>query len=424
MSLFRARRSAILALLASGVLAGQALAATWAPARPASPQHAWSGPGSLARTDAEPAPVLHMVYTTDWIDGVQASDGGPHQGVYYRRRAENGTTWSTPKRLSQPGKHADRGVIAAHGNLVEAMWQTFASYDHPDPTAVRKLHVRRSLDQGVTWGPISLFFYDGEATDAQSVTIVGTEMFVVKTSANDGGISIWSYDCDPGGGCGGIGVSIGTTANHGPEGLAGGAVVAGNAHDIAIAWIADDVGTIKARFGDIDFHFSPEATIATGARDTRAGIDIDMKGDRTVFTWSTGDAIKVRVRKGTTLGPPRTVATFSPGGTFKSGYLPAVQLLGAERIGVAWSECRRADCSTAAASVNGVDLAWRESTDNGVTWSTKATLANSTSNADRRRNEAPSIQWAGGSTRFVLSSSSSANRAVRRVFLQEGDGAP
>jgi hypothetical protein len=426
MSSSRVRWPTCLALLASVLLAGQALAATWTAPSAVTPNHAWSGPGSLARTGG-PTPYLHMVYTTDRIGGVQVSDGGPYQGVFYRRRAQNGTTWSAPKRLSQPGKHADRPVIVATDELVTVMWQTFESYDHPDTSADRRLWLRQSDDRGSTWMPAKERSNPagdpGYPMEPHAIGAAGNEVVYAEMRSSSGDIFVWDYTCDGQGGCGGSGSAQGHTTNPGPHGFAGYPAFDVSGRKFALAWMADGSGTIKARFAT-DWRFGPTVTVATGSRHTRAGIGIDIAGDRAVVAWSTGSSIKVRVRTGSTFGPVRTIASFSAGGTFKSGYLPAVQLVGSQGIGVGWSECRRADCSASAGSRAGVDLAWRESSDNGAHWSSKTTLANASTTADGRRSEAPSIAWAGAATRFVLFSTSSANHALERVDLRRGSGAP
>lgn len=321
-------------------------------------------------------------------------------------------------------------MIVAGGDVLNAMWQTFPSYDSPDPMGRRGLFFRTSRNAGKTWGRIYDFSFmstgdpPGEPMGVGSIAMAPFTYFT-RASGTTGVFEVSTFSCSHGG-CAGVGEYIGGTTNHGPEGLVAHEAIAVSGNKLAVAWVADDLGTIKARFSPDDVGtFGPEVTIANSSRTTKTGIDIAMKGGRTVIAWSTGSAIKLRSLDDGVLGPVRMVATFSEGGTFKSGYLPAVQLVGSEGVGVSWSECRRANCTAADASPDGVDLAWSESTDSGVTWSPRTALANSMSSVDRRRNEAPSIVWSGGeTTRSVLFSTSSANHQEQQVYLRRGTGTP
>lgn len=138
-----------------------------------------------------------------------------------------------------------------------------------------------------------------------------------------------------------------------------------------------------------------------------------------------GTAIKLRVINGAVpAAQVRTVQTFSADGMFKRGYRPSIAATGADGIAVAWTECRSTTCSVSAGSTSGVDLAGRESTDGGVTWSPRFRLADSTLDAKQRRNEDPSLVFGDATKRHVLWTASSADGSTSKLLLRTGSGTP
>jgi hypothetical protein len=184
---------------------------------------------------------------------------------------------------------------------------------------------------------------------------------------------------------------------------------------------------LKARFSaDRGSHFEPAVTLTNVATGPAQAFAL---GNRIAVVYPEPDGIKLRSKTTGAFGPERVVAPFSSDQTFKNGYTPTVTLFGQQTIGVAWSECRRANCTGVnGTSPKGVDVAWRESTDNGATWKAKVALTNSTSTASgsnsRRISDNPLILYTSSTTRHVVYNTSSINFSTSQLQLRTGRGAP
>jgi hypothetical protein len=422
--------------LLSLVLAGEALAAvTWQSPAVLPGSFAWNSGQGLARTASTSSGVLtaylQAQYTTDYIGGVFASDSGPHMGVYHLRRSESSTSWSTPLRLNPADQHGSRGAIAAAGRWVYAAWASQESLESYDPGAGRALYLRYNTNHGrvAYWSgavalsapacPVPPGTCVEPRIDHPSLAAAGTRLYIAYTDGNTGRIILVSgtrpfegFTAGP----------IGTTSALTDEGYSGEPAVAAIGSTVAVAWRSNASGTIKARVStDYGAHWQTAVTLGTGSVSGPQGHGL---GSRLAFAWTTATGVLLKVRQSGTWQSTRTVATFSSTGTFKAGYGATVALVGTSAIGVAWANCRRSDCEAVSGSANGVDLAWRESTTNGSAWKSTRTLANSTANASRRRNDFPSIAWSNSGRRNVLYTASSFDRGYERVFLRIGTGAP
>ncbi len=101
------------------------------------------------------------------------SQGGD---IYYSRSTDNGKTWSSDIRLSlNSGQYVEQPTIAfdKKNSLMYAFWNE----DRNPHSGKYQIYYRRSIDNGLTWGPVTRFTNTG--SNAQSPTIIpdGTGKF-------------------------------------------------------------------------------------------------------------------------------------------------------------------------------------------------------------------------------------------------------
>ena len=230
------------------------------------------------------------------------------------------------------------------------------------------------------------------------------------------------------GGSGTVGMTT-RLADDPDEGYSGMPVIAAIGNKVMVAWIA---GRRVAR--------SRQSCHPTTGRPGRIEVtlstaqvwDLAAAGDgtRMALTWANSTAIKLKVYTSSGWQTTRTVTTFSSAATYKVGYGPAVALTGNTRVGVAWSACTRSDCS--GGSTKGVNLRWRESSDNGASWKSTVTLATYTASSSKRFNDYPSVVMTSTPRRYVLYNTASSSildlqdghRGRQRDALTSSSAAP
>jgi hypothetical protein len=424
------RRSALAGLFLSVTVVGVALGAvTWQTQLPVPGYDNWSGREALARSSTSAAAYQQVIYSTNVINNVPVSDSGPYQPVLHRRLLEGTNTWSPAFRLTASGEHGDRGTIAAAGRWVVAAWVSIDSVDSYDPAGPRRLHWRANGNSGdpSAWGD-TLVTGDvctpGGCTPARidraSMTVGTSNLLMAYTDGNTGEIILSSLSLPFQGGTGGPVAT--TTATNGAEGFAGEPSVARSGSLAVLAWRADNAGTIRAMIStNGGGTWGPPSTVATGAIGAPSA---DASGGRAAVSWVASNGIKLRIHAGSAWGTTRTAQTFGSTLTYKGGTAVAVDLVGGSSVGVAYTACRAAGCSTATGGA-GIDVLWRESSNNGMSWFPARVLSNSaTTNATYRRGEAPSVDWPLATQRSVLFTRSSHDRSTSRVLLARGNGTP
>ena len=390
---------------------------TWSAADSVGPSYSWSLGGGLARTLSGSTEYLHVQMARDNIGGTWITDQGPYMGVYYVRYRAG--TETAPFRVNPSTRHGARATIAAAGQNVYVVWTSLvkAQYDTYDPALPRTLYFRRNSNHGSSsdWSATVRLTSTSGRIDWPIVAASGASVYVAYTDSDTGNIRLavsrdrgatWSTQ------------TLGTTIKANEGGKVGVPVVSVSGNTIAVAWLANGSRAVRARIStDGGVTWATPRTLASSSFYTVA---VHALGNRVAFSWTTTGGVLVQVWQAGSWKPVRTVTTFSSTGTFKAGYFPAVGLVGSTGIGVAWGECRIADCSANASG--GVDLAWRESTDNGVTWKRKVTLGNSTTGSWRFL-DFPSVVWANSSRRYLLYNATTATFSAYRVFIRSGDTA-
>jgi hypothetical protein len=396
---------------------------SWHTVHSVSPGSSWNDGLSLARTTTSTASYLHAVYATDVVNGQPVSDSGPRAGVYYRRGTSSGSSWGTPKRINGNGTHADHPAIATAGKYVYVAYETIGSWDAYDPSAPRVVELRLNSNHGASgaWQARRQFSSVSGRVDRPSIAAAGAYMYMAYTDADTGDIVVGRsyklYLPDSGG----LARNVGTTTNLQDEpddGYAGWPVIAGAGSNVVVAWVADASGAIKVRTSTN--HGNTWSSVRTLVGSGGASPAVSAAGGRLAVSWvdTAARALRLKVWSSGSWHTTRTVATYSPTRTYKAFGASAIALAGAKTVGVAWVACRQADCS--ASSTTGVDVRWRESSDNGKTWKHVHGVASYTDGSARRINDDPSVVLAGTSKRYVTYNTTSASGGSSRVRIRVG----
>ncbi|MBI2238523.1 MAG: exo-alpha-sialidase, partial [Actinobacteria bacterium] len=411
-----------------------ALALALLPARPAlaavswenqadvGPDYVWNYGSSLATSADGSTAYLHTQFDTDYVDGAFATDDGPHEGVYYLRSSDGGATWTAPRRLNPPERHADRGALAAEGSHVYVVWVSQASYDHYDPSERRVVFFRSNdaYGAGGAWGPTRRLSSKNGRVDLPAVAAAGDRVYVTWVDAKTAAVRVAT---SPDGGATWTTQTVGFTRATDPtgEGRYGYPSVGAGGTNVGVAWIANKRGTVRARIStDGGTTWEAEETLAaTGGNANHGSPSVDGLEDRLAFAWTTPSGVFARAWQAGTWGTTATVAAFD-GGTYVGGYDPAVALEGMAGMGIAWSDCKTAGCDTGSAAAR-IELSWSESDDNGATWSPREQVRGSQS-PDQRINDGASVAWDGPDTRYVLYNGWAANYIAYDLFLKVGTG--
>ena len=199
-----------------------------------------------------------------------------------------------------------------------------------------------------------------------------------------------------------VGTSVGTTTNDASNpdnGRDGYPVIAATGGTVLVAWISGAGSTISAKVStDYGNTWPDDPTTITSSQVW----DMSAAGStgRVALAWAQASGIKAKQYRNAAWGSTKTVASFSATGTYKTGYGTSITMAGTARVGVAWSSCTRSDCS--AGSTKGVNIRWRESTDNMANWKSPALIASYTASTSRRINDYPTAIISSKPTRWIM----------------------
>jgi hypothetical protein len=410
---------ATLSALLVVLLAGQTVlaAVSWSSPVFAGPRYGWNLGQGLARTVTSTSSYLHVQYSNDNVDPL---------GVYYRQGNAGGTSWGTAKRLNPGGEHAERGAIAATGSKVYVAWTTGAHLDPDyDPSAARRLRVRVNTSHGASTAWLATRSIDNfTRVGRPAIAASAGRLYVVVTDADSGQVHLIRNDGNNTSGGGWLGTHVGTTTRTSGvigDGYEGSPVVAAAGAVVMVAWVGSDAGTIKAKVSK-DYGKTWPATASTLASGQVWDLSASAGGTRIGIAWARETGIRARLYTGGAWRTTRTVASFSPTATYKAGYGTAIALAGTGRVGVAFSACTRLDCS--AGATKGVNVRWRESTDNGARWRAAVTIASYAAGSARRINDFPSVVMTTKPKRFITYNTASPTFSTYRLMVEVGRGKP
>lgn len=415
----RAGVSALAGLLMVLLASQSVLAAvSWTSAVNVSPTYSWnSGGQGLARTTTSTTSYLHTQYEYDNQEFI---------GIFYRRGNSSGSSWGTARRLNPTDEHAESGAIAASNPIVVVAFRTGNHLvDDYDPAAPRQVRVAVNTNHGSAsaWRDLSTFEAPTRV-GRPAVAVAGSWVYVVTTDADTGDIVLASSGDVVSPEWGWTAQTVATTTANAwtdGDGFEGWPVVAASGNTVMVAWVDSDAGTLLAKFSaDNGVTWDAEATTLTTADIWSAAAT--AKGSRFAVSWAQPSGVKAKLFDGISWGSIRTVASFSSTGSYKTGYGTDIALAGSARVGVAWSACTRSDCS--AGSTKGVNVRWRESTNNLSTWKDPVTIAKYSYGSSRRINDEPSVVMTSTPKRFVTYNTASSTYSTYRLVIEVGSGTP
>ena len=380
------------------------------------PNFGWNNGQSLARTATTGATYLHATYTTDRVSGAWVDDNGPYAGINYVRSSDQGSTFTTPKRLNPSTQHGSRGSLAASGSYVYATWVSTSRWIAFQPTAPRVLYLRRGSNHGSStgWGTIKRLTSLTGRVDFPTVAAAGANVYVAYTDSGSGSVRVrisrdraatWTT------------TSLGTTGWSTTSGKIGIPSIAASGNTVVVSWVWNASGAVKARVStDAGVTWGPAAGLSASSTDMPA---VAALGTRAAVAWTNGSAAIVRTWSAGTWSTPRSTGT-PTGATYTHSYGPAVALSGASGVSVAWSGCVTS-CETWTSSTR-ANLIWSESRDSGATWFAGQVIGSSGASTARRYNDYPSILWPSATVRHVLWNAGTAGTTSYRLLLRTGTG--
>jgi hypothetical protein len=410
-------RAARVWLVLTLVVASELLLASSAGAAPSwGPQRsvdtwAWSSGSSFARLSNGD---LIALQATDFSQGGFATDHGPYMGAFARTSSDRGATWSPPVRVSQGGKHAERGALAVSGGNAYAVWVTQQSYDHYDPSKPRTLYFRANPGGG--WGPTVALTKKKGRVDSPSIAASGKRVFIAWVDANTGQVRV-ARSSD--GGKTFVRSVIGKTTAVSPdeEGLRGSATIGAAGNAVGVAWIASGSGAIKVRVstnGGKRWHDSVSVVGSLGAANGGTP-SLRGWGDRLALAWTTPGGVFARIWS-RSWGATRTITTFGPSAAYRAGFDVEVIPSSGDRLGAVWSACRESGCDPLSARTR-VDILWSDG--GGEAWSAP-TLVQGSAHADQQINDSPTAVWMDGGAAIVGYTSRAPGWTSYGMFLRVG----
>lgn len=426
-SLFHRRRSRPFVVIVSALLmlllSTQAVVAavTWTSAVKTSYLYGFNTGQGLARTTSASTSYLHTQYTYTNTENT---------GVYYRRGNTSGSTWGTPFRVNAADGYAEDGAVAAAGSNVYVAYQVINGWAEYDPTAPRPIAVRVNTSHGSSSAWLSSKIFEAATrvavstrTGRPAIAATGAYAWLTYTDADTGAIVIANNLGVNNEDAGWVAQDIGATTHesYDPEdGYDGYPVVAATDTTILVAWL-DAGGAIKAKIStDNGATWPDEATTITSIEAWH--MSATARSGRIALAWARDSGVRVKLWNGGTWGETRTVATTSSTGSYKVAYGTAVALEGTSRVGVAWSTCTRSNC--AAGSTYGVNVRWRESTNNLSTWKDAVTVASYSYGTSRRVNDWPSVVMTSSPARIITYNVARADYDTYNLVTEVGRGTP
>ena len=398
------------------VLATQSTLATvtWKAPVKSSASYGYNYGKALARTVSSTTSYLHEQYT--FVNTT-------NPGVYYRRGSSTGSTWGTAKRLNPAAGFAENGAIAAASKYVYAAYQVVGDWDNFDPTAPRSIALRVNTNHGSSTAWLASKTLSAVTRVGHpSVAATGAYGYVTYTDADTGDIVLarnGGVNNDSGWTAQNIGFTTRQASNN--NGYEGDPVVAAYGALVLVAWIGEDTGKIFGMIStDHGASWPTDATILATAQVW--DLSASAASARFGLAWTQASGIKAKLYRSSAWQATKTVATFTSTGSYRAGYGTSISLAGTGRVAIAWSGCTRADCT--GGSTKGVNVRWRESTDNLAHQKTTVTVASYTASSSRRINDYPSIVLTSTPRRYVVYNVASATFSTFNLLFELGTGTP
>jgi hypothetical protein len=320
------------------------------------------------------------------------SDASLPEAIKYTN-STNGTSWSKAKKISG-AQHAEGSSLAAAGSTVIVGWMTGYSYYDPNGAA-RRLQVNVSTNAGGAWGgvqnltgktghvdyPIVAAASVGVHTNVYAAWIDSDTCQVKFRQSTDN--AAWSAP-----------VTIGTTTAHlvnAAYGCSGDANIAAVGNLIAVAYVADDTGTLKVATINLNGDAARATTAGNWGTSTLADkISLAQNGypiasaspaNTGVVTvaYNTDTAQRYVRYNGTSVSTATTIYTngTTGGKTYAGGYSTAVEPAPGGGFVAMWAGCRDVGitnpCNYGSAKAKFDEL--EASSTNGTTWGAPVQVA-------------------------------------------------
>ena len=384
----------------------------WSTVRAAAPKYSWSTGTALGRSVSGSTTYLHTIYATDRIGSRWASDSGARAGVYYTRSKNLGSTWTTPKRLNPSTQHAGRSSAVSSGANVYVAWVSVTKWVKYSPTAPRVLYVRRNSSHGAStaWKTTLRLTSSTGRVDYPAIAASGSYVYVAYTDSATGSVKL-KVSADRGARW--KTVTVGSTTRSGPSGRAGWPAVAAYGSNVAVSWLSDNAGTLRARISTSRGTSWAAATIMGQSGSTPS---VAAVGSRVAVAW-TDPAVKVRTWTAGAWAAPITL----PGTdevTSEEPYGPVPALTGTNGLAVAYSSCT-SNCDDGEDVSPRASLIWRSSLDGGATWAPSDVVGSSGSSA-QRLNDMPTILWPSATKPCLLWNGWTQGTSSYRLYLRVG----
>ena len=209
-----------------------------------------------------------------------------------------------------------------------------------------------------------------------------------------------------------------------PEGYYGYPALSAAGANVGMTWIS---ASGKASLWTSINHATSRSPILTLTATARSKPATAAAGDRIAFAIAVSVGILTEVSPAGTFGLERLAASLTPAGLYKASDSVAVALSGDHGIGVAYSACRLPNCAPVEAPAGGIDMVWRESTNDGQHWRKPFALArsNGTSAAGKqqRMNQYASVVIV-GDKRYVSWDAFSGDFSKGSQLIAIGTGTP
>jgi hypothetical protein len=238
------------------------------------------------------------------------TDSGPYAGVYYIRSSNQGSTWTTAKRLNPTTQHGSRVAVASSGSYVYTAWISTTKWVHYSGTAPRVLYFKRNTSNGSSsaWSTTVRLTPTSGRVDAPTIAASGAYVYVTWTDSVSGSVRVaissnrgatWRQ------------VTIGSTTNvAGTSGKYGLPAIGAYGSSVAVAYASDPSLTVKTRVASAyGATWAPTVTLGT----TDSSPDVSVYGNRVGVSRSMAGGVILRIASAsdtvTLIGSPSGTAT-------------------------------------------------------------------------------------------------------------------
>jgi chitodextrinase len=120
----------------------------------------------------------------DYIHIVWHENRGDNNEIYYRRSTDNGVTWKDEKQLTWLGADSEKSAIAVNGDYIHVVWSDLRKKNW-------EIYYKRSTDNGVTWEAKRRLTYVNAVSSSPSIAVYKSRVYVFWHDNRDGDYEIF-----------------------------------------------------------------------------------------------------------------------------------------------------------------------------------------------------------------------------------------